>query len=81
VQVSTLFFKDFHFSFRNRNPLFIKIQEQVKPFPNIAISGSLSGIKIPEKYERYFNGMDGSYYRRIFLKFKSICVFLINMKN
>jgi len=61
--------------------VFIKIQEQVKPFPNIAISGSLSGIKIPEKYEEYFYGMDGIFYRRLFLKFKSICVFLINMKN
>jgi len=45
--------------------VFIKIQVLVKPFPNIAVSGSLSGIKIPEKYEEYFNGMDGIF----FLKF------------
>jgi len=35
--------------------VFIKIQEQVKPFPNIPISGSLSGIKISEKYEEYIS--------------------------
>jgi len=57
--------------------VFIKIQVQVKPYSNIAISGNLSGIKISEKYEEYFNGMDGIF----FLKFKSTCVFLINMKN